>query len=1335
MRGCFNIKVLLLILVVVVFFGRVEGQPYYFNHYQVENGLSNNSVECSIQDDDGFLWFGTINGLNRFDGYSFKTFYHDPGDPTSIGSNFIRCLYNDSQGVIWVGTNKGVYTYDKIGEKFNLVRNLPSGNTTSILSDGNGFFWFIIDMLIYRLDPQTGVSKFYPMDGLAQVATSMTISADNTLWVSTVAGCIKKYLPEADTFNTYSTYRRKQDALFTSIEKIYPMNDSVFLIGTKSEGVKTFDTKTGRYKNIITLNQEGTGIYVRTIIRRNESEYWIGTETGIYIYNSRSGSVSHLQREYDNPYSISDNVVFAFCQDREGGLWVGTYLGGLNYLPESFVFFQKFFPRGPAPSLSGHAVHEICKDRFGNFWIGTEDGGVDKVNLKKRTFEAFRPGASPGSIAYHNIHGLLATGNELWIGTFEHGLDVLDILTGKVIRHYDAGPGEHSLKNNFIVTIYQTRSRDILVGTWGGLYRYERQQDNFTRIEGFGVHIQALLEDRQGVLWSCTQGEGIYFYNPATRQHGNLHYDPDDANSLIDNHVNGIYQDSRGELWFATEGGLCEYEKASGKFTRYTTKNGLPDNLIFRILEDDRKKLWISTSKGLVCFDPDTRDIKTYKRSNGLLSDQFNYNSSFRDTDGMIYFGSVKGLIGFNPAKFVKNTSVPPVYITGIEINNKEYTVDNKNSPLKESIAYARTIRLPWDQSTIAIDFAALSYTVPEMNEYEYKLEGLDKDWTYLKTNRRAYFTKLPPGKYIFKVRGSNSSGVWNEKDAEIQIDIRPPFWASTWAYILYAFAALSLVFVVIRYYVVRARERNRRKIELLEREKEREIYVAKIEFFTNVAHEIRTPLTLIKMPLDKLTKRLNQHPELNENLRIMERNANRLIDLTNQLLDFRKTEADKFSLNFVKTDVSELLKDVFSNFQPAAEEKNLSFRLELPRLTLQAYVDAEAVKKILNNLVSNAIKYAGNRVIVQLLPFNSEDAVFSIEVRNDGFMIPYDQKEKIFQPFYRLKGTEKVPGTGIGLSLSRSLAELHKGVLDLRRPEKDLNVFLLVLPIHQDQEFVLQNDDPGLVVNNEGLQQESGTDAGKPVILLVEDNREILDFVFRELQCEYTVRRALNGQQALGLLREENVQLIISDIMMPVMDGIELCKTVKTDLEFSHIPIILLTAKNTLHARIEGLEVGADAYIEKPFALEHLKAQVSNLISNRAKIKEYFASSPLVHIKSIGYSKADKQFLEQLDAIIHENLSNMEIDVENLAKLMNMSRATFHRKVKALSNLTPHELINITRLQKAARLLADGNYKVYEVADMVGYTLPSNFARDFHRQFGMTPSEYVNSRKAHSRI
>ena len=1323
--SCTKTRILLFVVIAAGLAGRVEGQPYYFNHYQVEGGLSNNSVECSIQDDDGFLWFGTINGLNRFDGYTFKTFYNDPGDSTSIGSNFIRCLYNDSHGTIWVGTDKGVYTYDKVGEKFRLIRNLPEGNCTQIICDARGQFWFIIDLYVYRLDPGAGKVTFYPMGGYMPLARSIAISRDNALWVSTSTGCIRKYLVRQDSFYTYSTYARGSDPLSISIEKMYPMDDGTFLIGTKNEGVKTFDTKTGKYRDIITLNEERTGIYVRTFIRRSENEYWIGTETGIYIYNNKNGSVAHLQREYDDPYSISDNVIFAFCRDREGGLWVGTYLGGLNYLPPTFVLFEKFFPRLHAPSLSGSAVHEICKDRLGNFWIGTEDGGVDKVSMEKKTVASFKPAPSKGSIAYHNIHGLLATGNELWIGTFEHGLDVMDILTGKVVRHYNAGPGERSLKSNFIVTIFQTRAHELLIGTWEGLYRYNRATDDFTLIPALGSHIQALLEDDQGILWCCTQGGGVYYFNPGTGNYGNFKYVPNDENSLLDNHVNGVFQDSRNNLWFATEGGLCKYDKKSGKFSRYTTKDGLPDNLIFRILEDGQNNLWISTSKGLVCFNPLTQHIRTYKQSNGLLSDQFNYNSSFKDDDGMIYFGSVKGLIRFNPAQFLKNTYVPPVYITGIQINNKEFTVNNKHSPLNGSVTYTKMIRLPFDQSTISIDFAALSYTVPEMNEYAYKLDGFDKDWTYLKTNRKAYFTKLPTGTYTFKVKGSNSSGIWNEKEAEITIDILPPYWASAWAYILYSLVILGVVYVVLRYYTAWASEKNRRRIELLEMEKEREIYHAKIEFFTNVAHEIRTPLTLIKLPLDKLMKDQNQLPGIVENLRIMDKNTNRLIDLTNQLLDFRKTETNKFSLNFVKTDISELIRETAVNFQPAAEEKAISFRLELPKLSLQAFVDPEAVRKILNNLINNAIKYADKKIFVQLLPFSSEDNVFSIEIRNDGFLIPYDQKEQIFQPFYRLKATEKEPGTGIGLPLARSLAELHKGVLDLKRPDNDLNVFLLVLPIHQDQEFVLQHDEAEVVVRSESA--EAGPGLSRPLILLVEDNNEILDFIARELQSGYCVKKALNGKQALEVLREENIQLVISDIMMPVMDGIELCRVLKTDLDYSHIPIILLTAKNTMHAKIAGLEVGADAYIEKPFVLEYLKAQITNLLSNRAKIQEYFASSPLVHIKSMGHSKADKQFLEQLDTIIHENLTNMNMDVENLAKLMNMSRATFHRKVKALSNLTPHELMNISRLQKAARLLADGNYKVYEVADMIGYTLQSNFARDFHKQFGMSPTEYVN--------
>lgn len=1331
MRRCQRNKIILLLIAAFGSFSQLVAQPYYFKHYQVENGLSNNSVECTLQDSDGFLWFGTLNGLNRFDGYTFKTFHNNPEDSTTIGSNFIRCLYNDNHKTIWVGTNNGIYTYDKIGEKFSLIKSVPVGNSTLITSDSRGYYWFIIDFSVYSFKPETGKVKLYKLDEQTPVATCIAIAPNNELWVSTTKGAIKKYNPSLDSFETYSVYSRNSGALPSSIEKIYPINDESFLVGTNKEGVKFFDVKSKQYKDIITANEEKTGIYVREFIKRSDNEYWIGTETGIYIYNTTDSSLTHLQKEYDNPYSISDNVIFAFCKDREGGLWVGTYLGGINYLPRQIISFEKFFPQLRSASISGNAIHEICKDQYGNFWIGTEDAGVNKINIEEKKFTWFSPTGAPGSIAYHNIHGLLATGNELWIGTFEHGLDVLNILTGKVIRHYNAGPGEHSLKNNFIVTIFQTKNHDILVGTWRGLFKYNRSTDDFSPVAAFGSsHIQQLLEDDQNILWCCTQGDGVYYYNPNTGKSGSLKYEANNENSLPDNHINGIFQDSRRNLWIATEGGLCKYEKNKNRFTRYNTKNGLPDNLIFRILEDEKYDLWISTSKGLVCFNPDGGNIKTYKQSNGLLSDQFNYNSSYKDTDGTMYFGSGKGLIAFNPSQLIKNTSIPPVYITGFQVNNSELTVkDSKNSPLKESITYTRLISLPYDQSTISIDFAALSYTVPEMNEYAYKMDGLDKDWTYLKTNRKAYFTKLPPGKYTFRVKGSNSSGVWNEEQADLEIYISPPIWATTWAYFIYAVVIVGLAYFLLRYYLTSTEQKNARKIELLEIEKEREIYHAKIEFFTNVAHEIRTPLTLIKMPLDKLIKKQNDHPEIKENLRTMEKNTNRLIDLTNQLLDFRKTETDKFSLNFVKTDISDLLKETFSNFQPAAEQKDLIFKLEIPRIALQAFVDPEALKKILSNLINNAIKYAESKVFVQLLPFSSEDSVFSIEIKNDGFVIPYDLKEKIFEPFYRLKETEKQAGTGIGLPLSRSLAESHKGILDLKKPDGNLNVFMLVLPIHQDKEFNLHDEPENLFTGEDLASQEDGSES-RPAILFVEDNKEILDFICRELHTEYTVRKAHNGKEALDILQDENIQLVISDIMMPVMDGLELCKRIKTNLEYSHIPIILLTAKNTLHSKIEGLEVGADAYIEKPFAFEHLQAQISNLLSNRIKIKEYFASSPLVHIKSIGYSKTDKNFLEKLNSIIHENLADIDIDVENLAKIMNMSRATFYRKIKALSNLTPHELINIARLKKAAEFLAEGNYKIYEVANMVGYTLQTNFARDFHKQFGMTPTEYLNNRK-----
>ncbi len=1313
-------------------FQALHAQQYYFKHYLVENGLSNNSVVCSLQDKNGFLWFGTINGLNRFDGYSFKIFRHNPEDSNSIGSNFIRCLYEDKRGRLWVGTNKGIYLYHAESEKFSLFPQGHPGDVTDIKEDHTGRRWIISNLSLFSYDELSGRYKSYPVDSVSGTATSIAIAADGSIWVSTTSGTLKKFIPQSDHFITAGSLPKENHLPPARIQKIYPLQNGNMLIGTLTQGVKLFDVSSGVFSDIIRANPDKTGIFAREFIQLTENEYWIGTETGIYIYNAVDRNILRLNKEYDNQYSISDNVVFTFCRDREGGLWVGTYFGGLNYYPKQFVPFHKYFPEYIKPSMSGNAIHEICKDQYGSLWVGTEDGGLNKMDLAKGTFTTFKPTGGKTSIAYHNIHGLLASGDSLWIGTFMHGLDIMDVRTGKVIRHYHSGPGAHDLKNDFIVTIFKTRAGDILIGTWTGLFRYNRSTDDFSPVEGFDCQIQALWEDEEGTLWAGTQGKGVLYYNSITRQAGSLLHETGDSNSLCNNHVNGVFEDSHRNLWFATEGGLCKYQKDKKIFTRYTTANGWPDNLIFRIQEDEKHNLFVSTSRGLVYFNPETGHIRTYTRSNGLLSEQFNYNSSFRDNDGRMFFGSVKGLISFKPAEFILNTGIPPVYITGLEINNHEVVPGSPGSPLKESLIYTRSISLPYDQSTLSLDFTALSFTVPDMNEYAYKMEGLDKDWTFLKKNRKVYYTKLPPGEYRFKVKGSNSSGIWNNTETTLDIRISPPFWDSLWAHIVYVFLVLGISYLLIKNYLNRLMEKNRRSYERLDMEKEREIYHSKIEFFTNIAHEIRTPLTLIKMPLDKLMKKKNSHAEITHNLKTMEKNTNRLIDLTNQLLDFRKTEMDNFSLSFVKTDISELLTETYHSFQCAAEQKNLSFRLELPGIALQAFVDPEAMKKIISNLFNNAIKYAESSVHIRLKNFSSEDRFFTILIRNDGFLIPHDLKEKIFEPFYRIRETEKHPGNGIGLPLSRSLAELHKGMLEFTHSENGQNVFVLSLPIHQEKEFKLHPDDAeSETVVQELQEKEMIHDTNRPEILLVEDNNEILDFISNELSCEYQITKSHNGMEALEILKEKNIRLVISDIMMPAMDGLELCKRIKTNLEYSHIPIILLTAKNSLRAKIEGLEVGADAYIEKPFDFDHLNAQISNLLMNRAKIKEYFASSPLTHIKSMGYTRADKNFLEKLQQVIDENLVNIDIDVEQLAKIMNMSRPTFYRKIKALSNMTPHELIHIARLKKAAELLSEGNYKVYEVAHMVGYSLQTNFARDFNKQFGMTPSDYMNDKKS----
>jgi ligand-binding sensor domain-containing protein/signal transduction histidine kinase len=1042
---------LFLIVIAFIWPCKTSGQTYSFTHYQVENGLSNNAALCSMQDKNGFMWIGTKDGLNRFDGYSFKIFRNDPNNPKSLGNNIIYCLLQDGKGTIWIGTDHGIYTYDDRTESFTFLKESTENEIRDIKEDTKGNIWFISGIVLCKYSPSTRRVKIYDHMGLNAVSLAFV---KGTLWISTTARLIEKYSEGTDTFTAYDIFKHSAPATAYWIQKLYDAGNGQLLVGTSNQGVKIFNTADNDYKDAICRNTDNTEIFVRDFIKHNKDEYWVATESGIYILNIKTGKSTLLHKQYNDPYSLSDNAVYTFCKDREGGIWAGTYFGGLNYAAKQYTFFEKSFPKVGENSLSGNAVREICPDDNGNLWIGTEDGGLNKYSPKTRQFINYKPLGRPSDISASNIHGLLTYNNQLLIGTFEHGLDVMDIRTGRITNHHTVFT-DTIIKSNFFYALYKNNSGAIFAGTSRGLYYYNAEKQSFGVFDKVSPYLfyTTIFEDNTGTLWAGSYRDGLFFYDNKTGASGGFKYNSSDVTSLSNNKINWIFQDSNHGLWFATEEGLCKINADRKSFRRYTIASGLPSNVIYTVLEDSKKKLWITTSKGLVCMNLTTQQITVYTKANGLLSDQFNYNSAYKDAVGNMYFGCVKGMIKFNPDSFASNQFQPPVFITGFQINNQDIAINKDGSPLERSITFTDTVTLNHNQSSFSIDFAALSYTSPQTASYAYKMDGLDKEWIYLSTNRKVYFTRLSAGTYTFNVKASNSSGLWSNHTARLTIIIKPPFWASIYAYLVYLGLFACLIYYLVHNYHYRINEKNRRKIDMLENEKQKEIYHAKIAFFTHVAHEIRTPLTLIKGPMEKVMKKAAQLPDVKKNLIIMERNTERLLVLTNQLLDFRKTETHGFSLSFVKTDVNLLIREVLLRFRSAIDQKGIHIELNLPTSAMRAYVDTEAMNKILSNLLDNALKYANTKITITLTEDKSNNT-FTIILKNDGQLIPFEMKDKVFETFFRMKEAEKQSGTGIGLPLSRYLAELHKGSLTLQPSQDSLNVFVLMLPIHQDIEF-----------------------------------------------------------------------------------------------------------------------------------------------------------------------------------------------------------------------------------------------------------------------------------------
>lgn len=1307
--------------------------------FQIDNGLSHNTVSCTLQDSYGFIWFGTSEGLNRFDGRHFKVFTHKTNDSNSLGNNCIYSLFESKNKELWIGTEAGLYIYDFVSEQFRRfdIKTEYGVNicteVSKIIEDEQGRIWIgTIGQGIFIFNEKNNTlvqNSKYSSNVWAlhkSPAGNMYTNADN--------GYIVEFNKAGNFSNIYAAPELSNNLRNSKITSIY-YKDGILWYGLDIFGLVKLDLQSRKTEILKPDNNYSTSS-IHSIHPYSDRELLIGTENGLFMFDVQNGNYKSINY-HNNSITLNDQSTNDIYTDREGGIWFSTKHGGVNYLVKSSTPFEYYHPSYQPGLRLGKVIRQFYEDSKGNLWIASENEGVTVYHPETNTF-------SPYPTLSKHINAILIDNDKLWLGTESSGIEVYDLKTGKVKSYQFRNADPTTISDNNVRKIFKTSYGDIYIGTAWGINIYNPQTDDFSSISqiaqvGNLASVSDIKEDSRGFIWFSTSNAGLFRHNPDNGRWIGLGHYKNNPKTIPSNKITSIFEDSKQQMWFSTEGnGICRYDFDKDAFVPLDPEgNILPSQIIYRIEEDENNNFWLSSNSGLICLNPETREILGhFTKENGLQSNQFNFQSSYRTANGRIYFGGINGFNAFYPRDIEYNEPVSNMLITNMYLYGEELVVGTDNSPLKKSVPETRELTLKHNQNSISFDFANLSYKSLHKKKYAYMMEGLENRWTNVGSSRSVFFNNIAPGVYTFRVKALEGNSNIQEPETFIKLHILPPFYKSNIAYSIYIIVLIFGVYGFFNWWSQRLRAKSENVMREESARKEKELYASKIEFFTNLVHEIRTPLSLIKIPLDYIIKSEDGNNDTKSYLKTIEKNTNRLLNLVNQLLDFRKVEESKFELKIQQVDIISLVEDICSRFMPIAQIRNIKFNLQSCSESLEANIDPEAITKIISNMLTNALKYTHEKIEVSI---SNYDTYFEISIADDGQGVAENDREKIFDTFYQADQSKS--GTGIGLPLARLLAEKHEGKLFLKKGTAKGSTFIVSIPfiklnsetetttreIITTREIPVEPDSPVKSVSDKTTLSTT-----KANLLLVEDNEELLAVTASFLQNIYTIHTAENGKKALKILEEENINLIISDLMMPDMDGYELCEFVKNDTRYCHIPVIILTAKTSLNARLKGLEIGADAYIDKPYSLDHLLIQAHNLLENRRKLVDLYSTSPhLSNTLELNLQKKDKEFIDKLNYEIEEHIQDADFSLDSLAQIMYMSRSNFYRKIKGLFNMSPNDYLKLFRLRKSVALLQEGKYRIGEIYIMVGFSSPSYFTKCFKEQYGSTPKEYLTKKTA----